>query len=269
LRHRNNSSYVASTFVVVARALVVVAAFASATACLPPEDQGLPERPEPVSNAAGDIGCASAPSCGNSCGIDACGRWCECGSVDEICTENLACEQLSTRLASCPTCSLRLEVTDIDRNVDGLVTEVSLAVEYNSQDFGTGGTEPKPAMIDVSIMASRAVTLASHTPGDALLGANKVLFRGPPDNQPYQLVLPEGNDWVEYRFLAHSYVNTNTVDTGRLLSLTFTLDDPGAVAFRIKDKPEIAAPSAANVAIQRTSGGDPEAFDVAVVVNNE
>jgi hypothetical protein len=178
-------------------------------------------------------------SCGSICGVD-CGQCAD----DESCVEG-ACQGA----INCSDCALTLSLVR-RQVVDERLRSVTLAVEYAPSEL-----EPRPRLADLRIRAPEGAVLATATAGPALQEAGKELFVDGDSGEPWKL-RSDGT----LQFLAYKASNVERLASGRVLTLTFTLDAYGPVEFSLVRRQQVFAPPAADAALQSTS------YETAVVV---
>lgn len=273
-----------------ATAIGIVAALAVFSGCK--NDRGDDPIPKPVDP---DTNPLCNPACdGTTCGDDGCGGVCACAAgtvcnADHLCVDPSACQDTCAAAgwecgvlcgqpcgnasggcvdasaacfwngcyvppvaSSCATCSLKLTVLSKTVSASGNITEVKLAVDYDPE-----ATEPKPRMIDLRLYSNKPVTLTQAVEGQALVEASKNFYTDPITNRPWKARADRS-----FQLLLLSLTNTNVIGPGRIAELTFTLDDPGPVPFRILPGGQVFAPPDADTALHSTSFAD------AVVVTN-
>jgi hypothetical protein len=125
--------------------------------------------------------------------------------------------------------------------MNGKLTEVTLGVHYTPTS-----NEPRPRIIDLCMASNAASSLDSATLGQALVDANKSLYEDPETGQLW-MIQPD----TSLRFLVLSAGNTNTIDSGRLLDLRFSVTPPseGPLFFNLIKREFTFAPADADGAI--------------------
>lgn len=182
--------------------------------------------------------CAGSNSeCGTVCGED-CGQ-CSSGQ----CSVQRKC--VSATPVACDDCSLKLSAADPTVS-DGKITGVVLTVDYSP-----GDGEPQPRLIDLRLNSDKLanVTLASAEAGDAVTSASKSLYTDPNTGNPWKVRTNDAGTVTGFQFLILATDNLNTVGAGRLLTLTFTMNDPGPILFNLEKREETFAPAEADAAI--------------------
>jgi hypothetical protein len=150
---------------------------------------------------------------------------------------------------SCLECSLRL--VSLSRVVEGgRLRSVVLGVDYDPRRH-----EVRPRMADLRLASNRAVQVTAAVAGPALTTAAKSLYVDP----------LTGNAWRSradgsFQFLVVSTSNTNEMGTGRVVTVTLSLDEPTSAAFSLVRREQTLAPPAADEAIL------PTPYDRSVVV---
>lgn len=202
-----------------------------------------------VCDAAGD--CKDPADCHDTCGSASrlCGEVCGqgCGSCDasQSCVQGRCQEAIN-----CADCALRFFVVE-RRVVDGRIKQVTLAVDYQPTEL-----EPRPRLADLRVVADRPVSLTSATAGPALTTVGKQLFVDESTGKPWKV-----RDDGTLQFLAYRATNTESFATGRMLTLTFTLDQLGPVRFALQRRLQTFAPPEADSALQAST------FETEVVVS--
>ncbi len=195
--------------------------------------------PAPCNDTCADLGYSCGEVCGEVCGTCTNGGLCITGSCYSEAVD-----------VSCDTCSL--QVVLLNKTVsDGQITAVDIAIDYQPSE-----TEPNPRIMDLHFKADPNAQPTNATEGAALTAANKALSA---DSSTGNKWLPstEGN----MRFLAFSASNTNEIQTGRLVEISFAVN-PGqeGLVFSIVKREETFAPPDADAALYGQS------YDAAIVV---
>lgn len=216
------------------------------------------------------LGWECGEACGESCGV--------CNGEQEQCVEHQCkclqscdvftclsddgcggqCGPCANEL-NCEACPLQLSVVD-QVVVDGLVSEVTLAVDYLP-----GEGSPLPTIADIRLAVSGPVRLAQVGVGAPVTDAEKSLFTSSDTGKPF-LILDEG----VHQILVFSTGNTKPIESGRWLLLRFVMGpqsadqatnwtaEPGV--FTLVKREETLAPPGADATLW--GGG----YDVPVVV---
>jgi hypothetical protein len=132
----------------------------------------------------------------------------------------------------------------------GLINKVVLAVEY-----APTGSDPKPRMADIRLSSNLVVALDSADKGQALTDSGKDLYIDPLTNKSWKK-RADGS----YQFLIHSLSNANYISTGRLFTLTLSMNLKGPLYFRLTKREQTFAPADADSLLQGTP------YDGSVVV---
>ena len=226
-----------------------------------------------------DGGCqGSCEELGFECG-EACGESCgECTGEQEGCIGNFcqclaACDAAScetadgcggqcgpcANAANCQDCPLQLSLVD-QVVVDGLLTELTLALDYLPQDG-----KPLPTMADIRLAVTGPAQLKQVGLGPPVTEADKSLFVSPETGKPF-LVLDDG----VHQILVFSTGNTIAIEPGRWLLLRFKMGpassaetlnwDAAPATFALVTRDETLAPPGADSTLW--GGG----YDAPVVV---
>jgi hypothetical protein len=166
-----------------------------------------------------------------------------CGEVCGVCTGDAQCITGSCYSeavdVSCDLCSLQVVVINKTVN-NGLITAVTLAIDYQPTT-----TEPNPRIMDLYFKADAHAQPLTATEGAALTAASKTLSSD----------TVTGNSWLttndgHMRFLAFSAGNTNDIEAGRLLEVSFAVN-PGqsGLLFSLIKREETFAPPDADAAL--------------------
>jgi hypothetical protein len=100
-------------------------------------------------------------------------------------------------------------------------------------------------MADFRIRSSRPAAVRAAHAGPALASARKDLVLFEPRAEPWR----RRSDGA-YQFLAYEATNTELVADGRVVELTFSLDEWGPVKFSLQRREQTFAPSEADLALQ-------------------
>jgi len=202
-----------------------------------------------VCNAAD--ACVSSAQCQDTCestGLK-CGSVCgkECGS----CGDGQSCVAGQCQEGvSCTECGLQLRL--LERTVlSNKLVRVKLAV-----DFEASSENSAPRLADIRIGADHVVKLVEAQSGPALSATGKELFVDESTQKPWQ----ERPD-QSYQLLAYSVSGTLRVRSGRLLTLTFDLAEPGPVRFALVRHAQTFAPLDADNVLQSST------YDQSLVVS--
>jgi len=202
-----------------------------------------------VCNAAG--ACVAPAECKDTCA--SAGRSCEavCGQECGACADDASCVTGTCKQAlNCQGCSLPF-YTLSRKIVDGRIREVTFALDYAPAEH-----EPRPRLADLRVRANRKATLKSVQLGGALSSAGKALFVNSETGEPWKK-RADGS----FQILAYRATNTNPFGTGRLMTMTFELNELGPVEFTLVRRLQTFAPPEADAALQSTS------YETAVVVS--
>ena len=233
--------------------------------------------PCPEGTECTDTGVCVDQSCtaacdGTHCGDDGCGGSCECepGTIcngqrecedEEPCTETCAdftgeCGTICGEVcASCRPDQNCVDGTCLEsRNCNNCPLILSLEQKTTNGKRLTGATltlgyqpaprEPRPRLFELYLGVNSDVFLTSVTPGTALSTAGKTLVEHEETGQPW---IREGD---QYRIVALSMGNTETLESGRLMTLSFEMNTEKVVRFRIARREQIFAPADADAALQ-------------------
>jgi hypothetical protein len=175
--------------------------------------------------------------CGTVCGVD-CGL-CETG---ETCSAGTCIEVTSD--VSCLDCSLRLSVLNKESTNDTL-TALTLVVDY----FPTN-LEPRPRIADVRLNVPAGLVLDSLTLGIAGSSASKELYVDPESGSPWK-IRSDGS----IQALVVALDNSNNLESGRLLTYTFSIPAPqaGPVSVNLVKRDQTFAPPDSDSAIDATA----------------
>ena len=189
-----------------------------------------------VPEACHDTCESTGKTCGSICAAEcgACGDGQSC--IDGQCREGVSCRD----------CALQLRL--IDRQViDQKIVRVKLGVEVSVADDNSG-----PRLMDVRVLSDKVVQLVDATAGPALYQTGKDLFVDESTHTPWQ---QRGDQ--SYQLLAYSVSGTLRVSSGRVMTLTFDLAEPGPVNFSLVRHTQTFAPLDADSALQVTAYDQP------------
>jgi hypothetical protein len=147
---------------------------------------------------------------------------------------------------TCRDCSLQLRL--IERTVvNDKIVRVKVGVDVAVPDDNSG-----PRLVDVRIAADKLVNLVEATAGPALLKTGKDLFVDEATHDPWQ---QRGDQ--SYQLLAYSVSGTLRVTSGRIMTLTFDLAEPGPVNFALTRHSQTFAPLDADNVLQASTYDQP------------
>ncbi|HET9955614.1 MAG TPA: hypothetical protein VFQ61_13965, partial [Polyangiaceae bacterium] len=170
--------------------------------------------------------------CGQECG--SCGNGQSC--VDGQCREGV----------SCADCGLQIRL--LERQVlANKIVRTKIAVDYQATSEETG-----PRLVDTRIGADHVVNLVEAEPGPALIQTGKDLFVDETTHRAWQEKPDES-----FQLLAYSVSGTLRVKSGRLVTLTFDLAEPGPVRFSLLRHAQTFAPLDADNALQSSKYEQP------------
>jgi hypothetical protein len=119
-------------------------------------------------------------------------------------------------------------------------------------DVQAAGAAAGPRLMDIRIGADKPVALVEATPGPALLQAGKDLFVDRSTHDPWQR---RGDQ--SYQLLAYGVSGTLRVTSGRIMTLTFDLAEPGPVKFALVRHAQTFAPADSDNLLQAAAYDQP------------
>jgi len=188
---------------------------------------------------AGDQ-CVAPELCKDTCASTGLKCGSVCGEACGTCGDGQACMEGQCREAvSCVDCGLQLRLIE-RRVISDRIVRVKVGV-----DFKSVGDNSAPRLVDVRVGADHAVSLVEAEAGPALTGTGKALFLDEATNQSWQ----EKSD-DSFQVLAYSVSGTLRVNSGRMMTLTFDLAEPGPVRFAFLRHAQTFAPLDADGVLQ-------------------
>lgn len=145
---------------------------------------------------------------------------------------------------NCDDCSLKLSLID-QRRVNGTIQSVTLAIDYAPTE-----EQLRPRIADLRLVSSLPAVLSSVEAGAALNAAGKDFFVDPATLKPWRK-RADGS----WQLLILSTLNSNSINAGRIATLTYDVNSRSAISFSLVKRPETFAPADADDAINSTSYG--------------